>query len=74
MTSADEEEGARARRLESRRRRLPVPAGPAGETLRTLKLESQFAPEVPAAPLDLTAYWRALVRRRWTVLACLLVA
>lgn len=74
MTSAGEEPGPRAPRLEQRRRRLPVPVSPAGEALRTLKLESQFAPEVPAAPLDLTAYWRALVRRRWTVLACLLIA
>ena len=74
MKGPSEADQARTVRGTPRPTRALAPLNATRQTLRTLKAESQFAPEVSGAPLDLAAYWRALVRRRWTVLASLLVA
>ena len=55
------------------RRGLPVPAQPRRLSHARPEFESQF-PQPASTPLDLPAYWRSLVRRKWTVLVTLMVA
>ena len=55
-------------------RRLPSLTSPRRLSSAKPDLESQFPPMPPAVPLDLPAYGRSLVRRKWTVLVTLMVA
>ena len=71
MSAASENDSARVGRGETRRH---PPSLISPRRVSKLDFEPQFSPAGPTAPLDLTAYGRSLIRRKWAVLVTLLIA
>ena len=74
MNAPAESEAEKLAHREARRGRLPVVPGRARPHAHPINLETQFAPETRGGGLNLAAYGRTLMRRRWTFVATVLIA